>query len=483
MAMYSSPADGIKEFEIAIDAVRGLQARYPQRVEFTELLVELLGSYSNTLNLVGRKAEAERQTLTAINVANQFADRFPEESPFLWSGSLSSQIGDYSQAVVALGAAAENYRILMDQHPERPRHRADLATCLKRLAYAHVRNGDYGSAIEHCKESIAIVEALANESPEIAAYHSKVERRYRLLARLHLDLGELENAAQAMRRELASALILRESFPSFPRASGQIISTHTRLANILLDIDPPQLDAAAAELKNGIELCRQPESTPIQVPLLCQLARVFARQQAIALAEESVREASNAIDAFSGWLGENSKPQHHASILRWNVANAYWELGDHDQANQIAHKLTEEPRTEACLKDPAWLFNHAWHLANFPNATQAQVANALELAKSAWRQFPNDPSAWHMLGVTQYRAQEFEQAAASLKKSLELRPSSTAFNHLFLAMAELQQGDVEKAKKNFEVGSRSLLSATPFRFMEYRDIREEAAEMLRRYDH
>ena len=476
MSSYLAPADGVKELAAAVTSARSLAQHYPERVEYTELVVRLLGGYSAVLRSQGRTDEAEQQTLSAIAVANRFADRFPEENPFLWSGDLSWQMGDFSQAVVAHQAAADNYRILIAQHPDRPRYRADLATSLKRLGNAHVRTGNFDAALQCYQESISIAEALAAEYPDVAAYQSKVQRRYQLLGEFYLGTGQLEKSAAAFRTMLNTAKTLHESFPNYPQSSGNQLATRVRLANILLEQNPPSLGDAERELRNAVEMCHAAKAAPIRVSLMCQLAAVRAQQEKTQEALATLRDALQLVNELSGAIQDDPETLRRISLLRWEIAAGFSGIGEFEKADQIVAPLI----TESARADAAWLQTQAWCLANFQHDDESQMARAVELADLATKLNPDDANAWHSLGVAQYRANQYDAAADSLRKSLSLKPTPFAVNHLFLAMTEFKRGRLEEASKNFELGSRAFLFSDPYRLMRYRSFRDEASELMKR---
>jgi serine/threonine protein kinase len=92
------------------------------------------------------------------------------------------------------------------------------------------------------------------------------------------------------------------------------------------------------------------------------------------------------------------------------------------------------------------LNNYAWFLVDCPDLTVRDPARAVSLAREAVGLAPASGECWNTLGVALYRAGEWEEAAAALKKSAELRRGGDAHDWFFLALTAWRQGDPEQAR-------------------------------------
>lgn len=462
-ARYLPLGQQTNEFQKAIAKTKVLLANDPSRVEFFELLVNLLGGYSALLREQGFPDQADQQTLSAIDVANTFADRCPEETPFLWFGSLAALNGDFAKAIRFHQAAAENFRVLMERYPDRPRHRVDLATGLKRLAIAQVSVGNHQAALESYTASVEIVSALAAEFPNVAAYHSKVERRYKQLAQLHLGLKDWELAAKAMEQQIQSLTILRTSFPDFPISSNKIVAAHVRLANVHLE-SARSFDAVSQQLNAAIDLCGEKQIS-LRVSLMAQLGILQSEHGQSAAGKTTLADAK-------ALLSNSSLHPPQKAPSRWELAYANWKMGNQDEAKlEIKTLLDELP------EDPAKLGANVSFVPYFIAHIGADdfdfQTKALRLAKIAVTQRPENSLAWHTLGMCQFRSEKYDDAERSLQKSSELKSAPFAFNQLILALNERARDNEDASLRHARLAAESLLLSDPVHLLRYRRVRDE----------
>ena len=129
----------------------------------------------------------------------------------------------------------------------------------------------------------------------------------------------------------------------------------------------------------------------------------------------------------------------------------------------------------------ALLYNNlAWKLATGPLSIR-NPARALDLAGRAVA-LTQDPAIYlNTLGVAQYRSNQFEEAIATLEKSLDAsKGGSDAFHLFFLAMARYKLGEVERARADFDRGLkwRREHPKLPVQWTEDLDIIQPEAEAL-----
>ncbi len=178
-------------------------------------------------------------------------------------------------------------------------------------------------------------------------------------------------------------------------------------------------------------------------------------------------------------------------ICMGNLSGAYYAVGNETKAIQLreetlklmqAHLRANHPSTADALSILAW-----W----LATATDAQVRNprrALELASQAMKIKPKDMEPWRALGAAHYRSGKFQEAAEELAKGIQLHDlknaemgtigfSDAASNAFFLAMAQWQLGEKEKAREWFDKADRWMADGIKDH-AETKRIRAEAAELL-----
>ena len=113
------------------------------------------------------------------------------------------------------------------------------------------------------------------------------------------------------------------------------------------------------------------------------------------------------------------------------------EVGEKQRAINICQALLNSTSTNAL-----WFNNASWYLATTENPTNRDPALAVELAERAVK--INPQGDWNTVGVAYYRAGDFKQALADLRKSEQRAPvEDNSYDTFFLAMAEHQVGNID----------------------------------------
>jgi uncharacterized protein HemY len=89
----------------------------------------------------------------------------------------------------------------------------------------------------------------------------------------------------------------------------------------------------------------------------------------------------------------------------------------------------------------------AWLLATCPDAKVRDGARAVELAKKAVERAPKQEAYHNTLGAAHYRAAAWNDAVATLEKSMELRNGGDSSDWFFLAMAHWQLNNKDEARQ------------------------------------
>jgi serine/threonine protein kinase/tetratricopeptide (TPR) repeat protein/WD40 repeat protein len=158
-------------------------------------------------------------------------------------------------------------------------------------------------------------------------------------------------------------------------------------------------------------------------------------------------------------------------------ALCYDALGKPDLA-----KADREQARKIGPRDPTTLNDRAWQLATGP-AGQRDPARALELIQEAIKQQPENATFLNTLGVVQYRNEKYQEAVATLEKSLAAGQGQyDAFDLFFLAMCHAKLDDTAKAKELFDRAVKWVevqKNLKPQYVEELKAFRAEAEEVLR----
>ena len=119
-----------------------------------------------------------------------------------------------------------------------------------------------------------------------------------------------------------------------------------------------------------------------------------------------------------------------------------------EQALTFAGKISEQDESSESFN------NLAWGIASRPGRSTDDYNRAVGFARRAVAAVPDESNNQNTLGVALYRVGDWCAAETAIRKSMELDGGGSAFDWLFLAMIEWQQGRKEQAQKWYEAGSR-----------------------------
>jgi serine/threonine protein kinase len=101
--------------------------------------------------------------------------------------------------------------------------------------------------------------------------------------------------------------------------------------------------------------------------------------------------------------------------------------------------------------------NFAWFLANCPDSRYSDPRRAVELAENAVALVPDEGTFWNTLGVSHYRAGNWQAAVDALERSSRyIGDAGIGFNAVFLAMSQWQLGHREEAHRQYDAAVRSM---------------------------
>jgi serine/threonine protein kinase/WD40 repeat protein/tetratricopeptide (TPR) repeat protein len=261
-----------------------------------------------------------------------------------------------------------------------------------RRGWEHLQERNWASA----RRDLKIASGLRPDLPEV----------HRLCAEVYLQTGEPEAALAALSKHL-------ERRPA---------DLDCRLQRGKVALALGQLQPASEDLTQVLD------AEPARDTARSYRARAYLR---LGKAHESIAD----ID----WL---LKDHPRDFLLHTMRADAQERLGNHAQA--LADQQTAR---ELCPSDPRALNGQAWRNVTGP-LIQRDPERALPLARLAVERDPQNALHLNTLGVVQYRLGRYQDARATLKKSLELGKGHwDAFDLFFLAMCHAHLGEDAQAKE------------------------------------
>ncbi len=209
----------------------------------------------------------------------------------------------------------------------------------------------------------------------------------------------------------------------------------------------------------AIELYRRalriaPEDTSLHFKLGGALAAKQSFAEALAEKQEAVRLTPDDSTVLHG------------------LAIGLREVGRFDEAEAVFRKsLENQPDNPDPLNSLAWL------LVTAPDRRRRRPEEALELSRRAVKEAPAVATNYNTLGVAEYRNGLWNEAIATLEKSIEMSKATDPTDFYFLAMSRWRRGDRSEAERSFQRGG-DLARTDASAFWEWRMIRSEAAELM-----
>ena len=163
---------------------------------------------------------------------------------------------------------------------------------------------------------------------------------------------------------------------------------------------------------------------------------------------------------------------------RYRLGLALWQKGEPGGAIEpFRDAIAAYSAAVDHSPDARALNNLAWALATCPHAQFRDGARAVGLARRAVELTPDDGNYWNTLGAAHCCAGQWEEAAAALEKSMQLRAGGNGHDWFFTAMADQHRGDAGRARSWYDRAVDWMKKNRPAD-LELKCFRREAAATL-----
>jgi serine/threonine protein kinase len=377
----------------------------------------------------------QQLALTLLDLADVLiaAGRPRDAEPFYWRsiGDLEGLAGSASQGSPPL--------------------RRQFAQAIERLAELSLsgqvpaRDGRLAPLV---RRAVELREALLAEKPDDPAELAALAGALSLMGRFEVACQNGAAARQPLLRavDLQQQAMRRE--PAVPEHRHRLLGHRRLLAEVLIVLGAhAEAAAVAADLLRdappGAARQHESEHGPAQGPSLdTAAAMIWSR-----CAEVAARDGS-------------LKPEARAAAVRDDCGLA----------------LAALRRAVEAGDDPLAPYLLAWFLANCPAVEHRDPTEAIRIARGILARSPGSWAAWATLGAAQYRADSPHQAVATLEHAAGLNHGDLLHFGFFLAMAQHQLDEPDRARECFDRADRRLQGRP--RDDEIRRIRAEAAGLL-----
>ena len=422
-----------------LDVARKLVTDFPNVPSYGAQLAAVHTTLGHFLRqMPGRRQEAEETIHQALLLQKKLADDFPRNTAYRLTladnyhelGYLLWTCGRSQEAEEAYRQALQLQRELVAESPTNATFQSRLCHMLNSWGILLRADNRLGEAERVHREVLGILDCLPAEIKELARTHGH-------LALVLRQLGRAEDAENATRHALGFSQVEAAESPSVATYRQELALRHRQLAILL---------AATARPQEAEKAYRQ--ALDVQKKLLEEFPGLTACRGHMAMTQNDL---GNLL----------------ASTDRLREAEEFFQHA----ADGFREALRLEPGNPDALDPLARL------LATCPLPQFRDAGRAVELAQQAVQQSPQVGTYWNTLGVACYRAGDWNASVAALEKSMQRRAGGDGFDWFFLAMAHLQLGDKEQARKWYDQAVE-WLKKNKRKDEELKRFRAEAAQLL-----
>ena len=346
----------------------------------------------------------------------------------------------YCQAIAMLEKLAAD-------HPNEPNHRLEIGHNLWAVANLSSTLGQHDEAEKNHRRALAIFEKLADDFPTVAFYRQEQAFSYWHLGWLMKNTGRLQDAEEPFRQALAVHQKLAADIPNEHEYRARLARSYSELIDVLLSLDKKvEVEETLRQAcKTFEELATAhadvPDYLKYRADSLRRLAQLQTSNKQVKEAEETDRQA---IDAYQKIIV--TFPQYNdLGVVHLGLAAL---LASNNRSEEAADSYRKA--LQHISSDAQSLNNVAWVLATSVDVRLRNPAIAVLFAKKAVELRPQDVNFQNTLGVAHYRAGDWQEAIASLDKSMQDRNGGDSNDWFFLAMAHHHLGHKDVAREWFD---------------------------------
>ncbi len=469
--LLSGDLDGsAAENDRALEICERLAALYPDNLDVCRQLRIVLENQASTLGFQGHERRREASRRRVLELSERLAAAQPNNSEFVCGLAAARHnlavalqfSGEGELARELLQLAVESQRRALTLDPNSKDSRRFLANHYHQLGRVESELFDQPSqAVEWYLMELEQRRALANDFPREVAFALDLANCYNSLANVHL---QTQNAATALATYQQAVELLEELKVDFSQ-NVRVQRLHAAtLGNVGLALHnagqpTPALavfDRALSELYSAEQPQDQDSlATVLNWKSITQWKlgelddAIDTEIMAVQRRRESVQQHPDNVSHISQ-LGAELHNLARLYVARESCQRAISLLEEARKHQQRAH--TAEPN-QARFRDR--LRSHLSYLAfcmTLVHDSQQDVSQAEGYARQALEFDARDAASWQSLGMAQYRTGQWQSAAESLEKSVELSHQGDGFLCFFLAMSYFQLNQEAAAKVWFDRG-------------------------------
>ncbi len=493
----------------AVDLGERLVAEAPDLPGYWPDLASAKVLLGTNYSFLGRSQEARDVLAQALEIGERLVAAFPSEAKYQsdLGGALNDLatcgVPDFAESDRLLTRAIQHQALALKADPGNIRYRECL--CNHYLSRNKVLEKLHraADAAQARHEAIALARRLRDELPGVPKYGHKLADLLLDEGSAHYDAGRHREAMEPMR---AAAVLCRPLASTCPdvteyqltlaRALMNLSAVAVMLTDDVTERTPERFDewerdsreAVAVLERLAVRLPYVPEHRHNLGGALHNLAMLSVRrgddpEKTRGLLLRAIEVQREAVAAQP----QNAECReflcyHLVDLLRaqQRVAERHLRAGRKAEAEQAwaeagdrAEKLLAEYPNDPSAQDVVAEF-----LATSPDGRLRNPARAVELARKAVAVTPDDAGNRTTLGIAEFRAGHWAEAAATLEKASALsKNGGDAYGWFFLAMADWQLGRRGQAREWYAKAVEWTNKYKPTDD-DLNQLRAEAAELL-----
>jgi serine/threonine protein kinase len=473
------------------EAIRLREELVAERHDHTAYRGSLICSYTmlgGFLNELDRPKDAERALQQSIRVVGEWGEsvnriKWGESAAEIELGRALAASGRPDAAENAYRRAIAAQQRLAAQFPDGRDFALTLADYWARLAAFLERGGKRDEAVVARRSARDLFEKL---EAKLGNDSDSLVRLAEAGARLR-TAGDLDAAERFVRNALTLAGELPEEEATLPYWRWLVAGCHGHLGNIS---QARGRWREAADQYRQVAMIHAGLAAEIPDEPLHSLHRASA-VNFVGIALRNVpSEAATALQCHEQALGLCSKlvaefpdrPRFRMELVRSHFAlGVVLRLGGRPaEAVQALERALGASRPDCPQNRSQFGAVHnelAWLLSTDPDVNFRDPSRAVALARKAVELEPSDGGFWNTLGVTCYRAGDWNGAREALARSQALRHGGDSFDWFFLAMVDWRHGERDVARKRYQQAVDWMEKKRP-KDQELVRFRSEAAALL-----
>jgi eukaryotic-like serine/threonine-protein kinase len=368
--------------------------------------------------------------------------------------------------------AAAIYGALLREAPNEPEYRHLLARrCLRRIALI-LAPKDYAQASSAIEQSIGLLERLHGDYPDSKPYRASLGACLQTSGMLLAQHGRVRESRVPFRR--AIAVLEPLAVEKQPDVEGLRLLANSRSMLGESYLMEKRFSDSIPHLRASVrhwESLMLDKSGPPEYQHELQAWDWLLVSQAYGNVGDAMTHARD----FQGATAAFDRQQ---AILQ-KLTDDFPKVPSYPQGLTFVHEsranlalATNQPReaereyrlaisgTEKFLEDFPQIAAHRSYLARLlvraPFAQLRDPRRAMAQAEQARRDLPEHPDVWAHLGMAQYQAGQWREAASSLQKSVQLSTGGETETCYYLAMTYAKLGNRTEAEKWRERAAASL---------------------------